>query len=235
MRMMPYACLSTGENVGLIEVVKDALTVMDIQRTSRLSKFQFDSTRLHRWIKEKNEDERRYLQAVETFTHSCAGYCVATFILGIGDRNPDNIMVNEEGHIFHIDFGHFLGHFKKKFGINRERVPFVLTEDFICVIARGEDQPHKSTHFLNFQELCYRAYKILHKHSRLLITLFTMMLSTGIPELQSIDDITYLRNTLQVDKNENEALHYFQTQLSDAYGGAWCTKLDWFFHSVKHM
>ncbi len=37
--------------------------------------------------------------------------------------------------IFHIDFGHFLGHFKKKFGVNRERVPFVLTEDFLLVCA----------------------------------------------------------------------------------------------------
>ena len=39
--------------------------------------------------------------------------------------------------MFHIDFGHFLGHFKKKLGIKRERVPFVLTEDFTKVIARG--------------------------------------------------------------------------------------------------
>ncbi|XP_018496973.1 phosphatidylinositol 4,5-bisphosphate 3-kinase catalytic subunit alpha isoform [Galendromus occidentalis] len=235
LRMMPYACLSTGENVGMIEVVKNAMTVMDIQRTGRLSKFQFDSNQLHRWIKEKNEDETRYTQAVETFTYSCAGYCVATFILGIGDRNPDNIMVNEDGQIFHIDFGHFLGHFKKKFGINRERVPFVLTEDFLKVIARGEDQPIKSVHFTNFQTLCFKAYSLLHKHSRLLITLFTMMLSTGIPELQSIEDIGYIRKTLQVEKSSEDALTYFQTRLSEAYDGAWSTKIDWFFHSVKHI
>ncbi len=49
--------------------------------------------------------------------------------------------------VFHIDFGHFLDHKKKKFGINRERVPFVLTEDFIRVIARGVDQPSKQKEF----------------------------------------------------------------------------------------
>ena len=73
---------------------------------------------------------------VDNFTKSCAGYCVATYVLGIGDRN--NIMINDVGQTFHIDFGHFLGHFKKKFGITRERVPFVLTEDFLFVICQGD-------------------------------------------------------------------------------------------------
>ena len=49
--------------------------------------------------------------------------------------------------VFHIDFGHFLDHKKKKFGINRERVPFVLTEDFIRVIAKGKDQPKKQEEY----------------------------------------------------------------------------------------
>ena len=94
---------------------------------------------------------------------------MATFVLGIGDRHPDNIMVNQQGQVrctvsmltmvckflkfvfliqvFHIDFGHFLDHKKKKFGINRERVPFVLTEDFIRVIARDKDNPRQSAEF----------------------------------------------------------------------------------------
>ncbi|GAB6018709.1 Phosphatidylinositol 4,5-bisphosphate 3-kinase catalytic subunit alpha isoform [Chamberlinius hualienensis] len=235
LRMLPYACLATGKQVGMIEVVRNAKTVMGIQRKGgKMAAFQVDSTQLHKWIKEKNSGSR-YEAAIETFMHSCAGYCVATFILGIGDRNPDNIMVNEEGQIFHIDFGHFLGHFKKKFGINRERVPFVLTEDFLYVIAKGAENPKKSKDFQNFQQLCGKAYVALRRHANLLITLFTMMLSTGIPELQSMDDIGYLRKTLAVEKTEEEALAYFQNQLFEAYGGAWTTKLDWFFHSVKHM
>ncbi|XP_050732302.1 phosphatidylinositol 4,5-bisphosphate 3-kinase catalytic subunit alpha isoform-like [Eriocheir sinensis] len=232
--LTPYGCQATGRGAGLIEVVDGAETVYDIQRTSKLGAIQVDSTQLYKWIKAKNASQRQLDQAIDNFTRSCAAYCVATFVLGVGDRHNSNIMVNRDGLIFHIDFGHFLGNFKKKFGIPRERVPFVLASDFLLVIAGGTENPKESQEVQRFQHLCGKAYLALRHHYRLLITLFTNLMDTGIPELQSVEDVTYLRQTLAVGQSEEAALQYFQSQFSDAYGGAWTTKLDWFFHWVRH-
>ncbi|XP_045163414.2 phosphatidylinositol 4,5-bisphosphate 3-kinase catalytic subunit alpha isoform-like [Mercenaria mercenaria] len=233
LRLTPYCCLATGQDVGLIEAVRDSTTIMKIQeKGGAKATWQIGGAKaLHSWIKQQNAD--RYEEAIDTFTRSCAGYSVATFVLGIGDRHSENIMVARDGRVFHIDFGHFLNHKKKKFGINRERVPFVLTEDFMCVIARGRDQPHKTKDFEKFQQLCVKIYLVLRKQADLIINLFTMMLSCGIPELQSLDDIGYVRKTLAVDKTEEEAILYFTQQLNSAYKDQKYTKIDWFFHQLN--
>ncbi|XP_006823866.2 phosphatidylinositol 4,5-bisphosphate 3-kinase catalytic subunit alpha isoform-like [Saccoglossus kowalevskii] len=232
--MMPYNCLATGNMTGMVEVVRNAKTVFKIQQGGGIKgTFQLNNTMLHQWIKERNKGSL-YNKAIEAFTKSCAGYCVATFILGIGDRHNDNIMVSEDGRIFHIDFGHFLGHFKKKYGIKRERVPFVLTADFVNVISKG--QPYdKSEEFKQFQIICSTAYVKLRKHANLFISLFMMMLSSGIPELQTIEDVHYLQKTLAVNRTEDEALLYFVKQFDAAHGGGWTTKLDWLMHGIKHF
>ena len=47
--------------------------------------------------------------AIDTFVKSCAASCVISYILGIGDRHLDNIMVKSNGQLFHIDFGFVFG------------------------------------------------------------------------------------------------------------------------------
>ncbi|KAJ8946954.1 hypothetical protein NQ314_008755 [Rhamnusium bicolor] len=154
LRMNPYGCISLEHRVGMIEVILNAETIANIQK----EKGMFTATAAFRkgpilaWLKDYNTTEAALNKAVNEFTLSCAGYSVATYVLGIADRHSDNIM------LFHIDFGHILGHFKEKFGFKRERVPFVLTHDFVYVINKG--QTSKALEFKIFQEYCE---KVLNK------------------------------------------------------------------------
>jgi phosphatidylinositol-4,5-bisphosphate 3-kinase len=207
--MSPYACMSTGDMVGMIEVVLNADTLANITKAAGGATAVFKEDPLANWLAKHTGGfgSPEYQQAVERFILSCAGYCVATYVLGVGDRHNDNIMLTRDGRLFHIDFGHFLGHFKTKFGIKRERAPFVFTPDFAYVMG-GKDSPQ----FNRFIELCCRAYNILRAHASMFINLFQMMLSTGIPELTSTQDIDYLRDAFCIGMSDEEAARHY-TQL----------------------
>ncbi|KAM8864441.1 phosphatidylinositol 4,5-bisphosphate 3-kinase catalytic subunit delta isoform 2-T3 [Spinachia spinachia] len=231
LRMLPYGCLSTGNKMGLIEVVKNSDTIANIQRNSSNSAATaaFNKDALLNWLKSKNPEDKLD-PAIEEFTLSCAGYCVATYVLGIGDRHNDNIMIRETGQLFHIDFGHILGNFKRKLGINRERVPFILTYDFVHVIQQG--RTNNSEKFERFREYCERAYKILCRNAMLFVNLFAMMKAAGLPELTSFKDIQYLKDSLALGKSEEEALKNFKVKFNEALRESWKTKVNWMMHSL---
>ncbi|XP_026542236.1 phosphatidylinositol 4,5-bisphosphate 3-kinase catalytic subunit delta isoform [Notechis scutatus] len=232
LRMTPYGCLSTGDKMGLIEVVMNSDTIANIQlnKSNMAATAAFNKDALLNWLKSKNPGDALE-QAIEEFTLSCAGYCVATYVLGIGDRHSDNIMVRENGQLFHIDFGHFLGNFKTKFGINRERVPFILTYDFVHVIQQGKTS--NSEKFERFRDYCERAYMILRGHGLLFLHLFSLMKAAGLPELSCSKDIQYLKDSLALGKTDEEARKQFHLKFNEALRESWKTKVNWLAHNVS--
>ncbi|XP_051874225.1 phosphatidylinositol 4,5-bisphosphate 3-kinase catalytic subunit beta isoform isoform X1 [Pristis pectinata] len=231
LRIVPYGCLATGDKSGIIQVVSASETIANIQlnNSNVAATAAFNKDALLNWLKEKNSPDALE-RAIEEFTLSCAGYCVATYVLGIGDRHSDNIMVRESGQLFHIDFGHILGNFKSKFGIKRERVPFILTHDFIHVIQQGKTG--NTEKFSRFRQCCEEAYLILRKNGNLFITLFALMLTAGLPELSSIKDIQYLKDSLALGKSDEEALKQFRQKFDEALRESWTTKVNWMAHIV---
>ena len=208
--MNAYDCVATGNETGMLEVVMNAETTSSIAKSAGGTAACFREDPVANWLKENNPSDKEYAHAVDNFTRSCAGYCVATCVLGIGDRHNDNVMIQRDGHLFHIDFGHFLGNFKSKFGFKRERARFVLTPDFAYVMG-GEN----SEGFREFEELCVKAFNILRDHAGLFINLFQLMISSGIPELQTTDDIKYLKESFLLDKDDREAGKIFKSWIRD--------------------
>ena len=118
LKMNPYKVLATNDQVGFIQVVENSATMSSIHK-EKGTLGSLDDTSISDFLKKYNPEKKDFDKAKDNFLRSCAGYCVATYIMGIGDRHSGNIMITKSGVLFHIDFGHILGNFKTKLGIKR--------------------------------------------------------------------------------------------------------------------
>lgn len=227
LKMRPYSVVPTGDMQGAIEVVTNSMTVADIQDKFGGLLGALKKDPLREYLMMNNPDEM-FMVAIDNFIKSCAGYSVATYILGIGDRHADNYMISKTGHYFHIDFGHFLGNFKSKGGVKRERVPFVFTKEMAYVMGGMNSEG-----FNQFNSLCCRAYNIIRKNGWKLINLFLLMQSAGMPELKRSSDIEYMRNMLSLQFTDMEAEAKFKKEIINSMNSRIRT-LDNLIHNLKH-
>ena len=221
LRLRPYRVMATGDSEGLVEIVRHAETIGGINRAAGGTMAVLRPDVLSRWLQARNPDPDAHRRAVRTFAVSCAGYCVATYVLGIADRHNDNIMVCEDGRFFHIDFGHILGHFKKKLGVKRERAPLIFTPQMAHVLGGlGSEM------YTLFQNRAVQAFLILRRHASLFATVLSMSLCCDLPEVQTVDDVNWVRDHLHLDLSDpdassfflnliEESLHTVSTQLMD--------------------
>ncbi|KAL0224749.1 hypothetical protein RCL1_002661 [Eukaryota sp. TZLM3-RCL] len=229
LEMSLYKAIGCGKWVGMVEVVQSSLTTAQIQKKfSNRIKFNqaFDKHIVDLFLKQKNPTPQLLHTATLNFAKSLAAYCVATFVLGIGDRHSDNVMISKSGRLFHIDFGHILGNYKYFHGIPRETAPFVFTPDFAFALGyynKGNDNHY----FQLFKDLAISAFKVLRKHIGVPITALRLMIHSGLPELMSKLDVQWVVSSSMLDSNEEEvevkfeklivqSLNTFTTQFNNA-------------------
>ena len=202
LKVFPYKVCPTELRAGFIE----CLTGIELDK---LQSQQGVSGALNRDLivqklrGDNNTNEKERDNRFDNFIQSLAGYCVATCVIGIGDRHPGNIMIKDNGIFFHIDFGHILGNFKKKFGIQRERSPFLLTPEMANVYCTYNKEEY-------FKTACVKAFNILRHNAQRLINMFIIMSTAGMPELCGMNDVKYLKEMLVLDKaSDEDAGNYF--------------------------
>jgi len=112
----------------------------------------------------------RCQDAMDNYVRSCAGYCVITYLLSVGDRHLDNLLLQQDGKLFHIDFGYILGRDPKPYP-----PPMKITKDM--VEAMGGQQ---SDEMRRFRSHCFSAFLILRKNANLILNLFTLMVDSNV-------------------------------------------------------
>jgi len=221
--------MSTDLDVGWIEVIRGAKETAEIQACwgSGAIGGAFQNNVLNAYLVEHNEDQKQYSAAQERFAASCAASCVATYVLGIADRHNGNIMLSSDGRIFHIDFGHVLGNFKKikGTGIKREKTKLVLTPEMMYVVNHGESVTMNDT----FSKKCCALMSVLREQGNLalLLTLLKELVPANLPEL-SEESIAWLPEVIL--KPDDELKNELSFALTD-----WVRRLDNANHNRIHQ
>lgn len=202
LQLTPYKVLATNQDEGMLEFIP----------SKSLAQVLNEHKSIINYLQQYHYDEVGPFgitaTCLETFVKSCAGYCVIMYILGVGDRHLDNLLLRDDGQLFHVDFGFILGRDPKPFP-----PPMKLCKEMVEAMGGAE-----SDHYGRFKSYCCEAYNILRKSSNLILNLFHLMAGANIPDIASDPEkeILKLQEKFRLDLDDEEAIQYFQTLINDS-------------------
>ncbi|CAJ2504259.1 Uu.00g116530.m01.CDS01 [Anthostomella pinea] len=209
LKLSPYKILATSTTAGASQFVPS-------QTFSAIAS-KYNSNPALAYLRQHNPDERAYLgvrkETLDTFAKSCAGYCVITYILGVGDRHLENLLLAPDGHFFHADFGFILGRDPKPFA------PAVKLSKEMADAMGGSNPP--SEHYLQFKQYCFLAFAALRKSSNLILNLFSLMVHANIPDIKAEPDkaVFKVKERFHLELNEEDAIRHLDRIMEDSLNG----------------
>ncbi|KAI9843627.1 MAG: Phosphatidylinositol 4-kinase pik1alpha (PI4-kinase)(PtdIns-4-kinase) [Sclerophora amabilis] len=221
--------LVTGESCGLIETITNGVSLHSIKRSLTLANMAAGqvprgrmATLKDHFIKSFGEPgTKAYKTAQKAFVRSLAGYSMISYVFQLKDRHNGNILIDNHGHIIHIDFGFMLSNSPGSVGF--EAAPFKLTQDYLEVLGGAN-----SDEFVQYVSLCKRAFQALRKSADSLITFVDIMgkeskmpcYSVGVAQATST-----LRQRFQLQMSQDEAEQFVETDLVGKSIGSYYTRL----------
>jgi len=193
-----YKVLATSKSDGFVEFVPNSTTIFDILHTHKEIKPYYEE------LSNGNKDVLESM--LNSYINSCAGYCVVTYILGIGDRHLENLMIDNKGRLFHIDFGYILGKDPKPYP-----PPIKLCKEMVDCMG-GKNSPK----FEEFKQKCVNAYWVLRENAKVIVNMFYLMIDSGIPELNNVEMLNKLNDKFAPGFNKQQAQNSLLSNLEES-------------------
>jgi phosphatidylinositol 3-kinase len=219
LKLTPYRILATSPLAGAVQFIPS------ISLSAASSKYK---SSLLAYLKTHNPDPGGPLgvrrEAMDTYIRSCAGYCVITYILGVGDRHLENLLIAPSGHFFHIDFGFILGRDPKPFA------PLIKICKEMVEGMGGTSSPQ----YAQFKQYCFTAYTTLRKSSSLVLNLFSLMVQSSVPDIKLIEEqmggvggaVGKVRERFNLDVSEEEAVRLLDQVIGDSVNAVFGVVID---------
>ncbi|KAI0980932.1 hypothetical protein GJ496_000311 [Pomphorhynchus laevis] len=202
LQLTPYEVLATGYNVGLVEYV-ESMTLRTIKQTHQTIRNYFLSISSKHNV-DKHLQIKIDADLLDSYVRSCAGYCVITYLLGVGDRHLDNLMLRPTGQIFHIDFSFI-------FGRDPKPLPPAVKVNKDMIIAMEE----KVT---DFRKHCFTAFLHLRRHANVIFDLLSVMLDASIADISSEPHrvVTKVYEKFHFHLDDESAVSYLQRTIDQS-------------------
>jgi phosphatidylinositol 4-kinase len=202
--VFPYRVTATAPGCGVIDVLPNSISRDMLGREAVNGLYDYFVS------KYGNEDSLRFQRARNNFVKSMAAYSVISFLLQFKDRHNGNIMIDDAGHILHIDFGFCFD--IAPGGIKFERAPFKLTSEMVAVMGGSTD--HQS--FKWFEELCVKSFLASRQYCEKLSQIVQLMMDSGLPCFKP-ESVKHFKERFVLEKTEREAANFMKGLIKTSY------------------
>ncbi|ORZ33488.1 kinase-like domain-containing protein [Catenaria anguillulae PL171] len=205
LQLTPYKVLATGPDQGFVQFIPSSPLAAILQDHGGY---------IQNFLRKHNADDSSSSSygisaaAMDTYVRSCAGYCVITYLLGVGDRHLDNLLLTARGNLFHIDFGYILGRDPKPFP-----PPMKLCKEMVEAMGGAG-----SAHYSRFQSYAFVAFSTLRKSANLILNLLNLMVDANIPDIALEPDKTVVKvqDKFALELEDEEAAELFKAVVHES-------------------